>query len=132
MLSQLTPMGMAISWRQMPGLRVDYFERKDNTRVLGKMPSTMERRRSSPNVISPLSNQMSSPRFFQVGLDAAHKLFDAVVTIAEEDPHPYEGVGFRQLPVRGTNPERAKLGGFGIALWAFHGFESSMTEAILP
>ena len=46
-----------------PGSRVECFERKDRTLLLCKIPSMMERRHSSPNLILFLSNQTSCPRF---------------------------------------------------------------------
>jgi hypothetical protein len=77
MLPPFPPMAMAISSRQTPGSRVECFERKDNTRLLPKMPSVMERRHSSPNLISVL--------LFKVGLEAHDEFFVRVVAVTQKD-----------------------------------------------
>ena len=68
MFPPLMPMAMAISSRQTPGSRMECFERNDKTLWLPTMPSVIERRQSSLNLISALSIQTACPRFFRSDL----------------------------------------------------------------
>jgi len=62
------------------------------------MASVMERRQSSPNFISLLSNQISCPRFARSALRAADEFLVGVVAVTEEDSKGANGFSREVCP----------------------------------
>jgi len=60
------------------------------------------------------------PALLQVGFDATNQLFVLIVAVTEEEAKRSEWLQLWQCPMHSANPEGSDLGGFKLALRAFH------------